>query len=92
MSACKSCGRSIRWVVLLGSSKSAPVDDAPSDKGTIKMVSLPSGETARGTSATMSAVVLKKEELTAAREAGTPLYTSHFATCPDAASFRKARP
>lgn len=38
------------------------------------------------------AYVLTSENLDRAREKKMPLYVSHFATCPNAQHFRKAKP
>jgi hypothetical protein len=76
--ACKSCGARVLWVQLLPRGTTAPLDDKPSTAGNVR---LSKGGTV--------AKVLNKTELAAARRNSEQLYTSHFATCSNAASHRK---
>lgn len=79
MSTCRSCGAAVIWVRLLPLGRENPLDEKPTASGNIRMAG------------TRNAVarVLKKAELAAARRLGEHLYTSHFATCPNAAAHRK---
>lgn len=81
MSACRSCGAAVLWVKVVPGSV-APLNLEPSPAGNIRMLG------------TRDAVarVLPKQELIDARAAGELLYTSHFATCPNAKRHRKAKP
>lgn len=59
--------------------KAMPVDPEPSDRGNVRITG-------------MHAHVIGKPEVRAElRSAGVPLFTSHFATCPNAASHRRSR-
>jgi hypothetical protein len=73
---CKSCGAKLLWVVN-ASGRRNPLDRDPSPAGNVRL--LPDG-TCR---------VVPKADLEAATAAGEELRTSHFATCPGAASFRR---
>jgi hypothetical protein len=80
VAACRSCGASVVWVVT-ADAKRMPVDASPSPAGNVHLdVSDP-----RMT----RAVVYTGGVLDAARSAGEPLHTSHFATCPHARSWRR---
>lgn len=79
MAACRSCGASIRWVEILPSRKLTPLDITPTANGNLMIVD---GHQAQdGTP--IARVVTPLE-----RTASTTLYTSHFATCPNAAQHR----
>lgn len=70
---CRSCRAPIRWVRMSSSGKMNPLDAQPSEQGSVRI-----GENETGT-------VVPKED----RVEGEPLYLSHFATCPNAKTFRK---
>lgn len=77
---CKSCGAAIRWVRVTssrtGKEAAMPVDDRPSLRGNI----LIDGD---------EATVLSNAEADEVRlSGGTPMFLSHFATCPNAARHR----
>lgn len=78
MASCKSCGAPVIWVSLLPAKRTAPLDRETSITGNIRML---------GTRNAVAEVV-KKTDLEAERAKG-PLYTSHFATCPNAKQHRK---
>lgn len=73
---CKSCGAAIEWT-LTTAGKRYPVDAKP-DRATGTLL-VRGGYCRR----------LEEPELTAARNAGTLLYVPHWATCPDAKSWRR---
>lgn len=75
MEHCRSCGAAIRWVKTQ-KGKAMPVDWEPSCDGNLRVI-------------LGVAIVLNGEELSKHRNGVTPLYQSHFATCPDAALHRK---
>ena len=80
MSKCRSCGAEIKWIKM-ASGKSMPVDAKP-----ISFVLTHPGEE--------KALTLVTDEGKIARGYYDPSgdktgYTSHFATCPNAESFRK---
>jgi len=72
---CRSCGAPIRWVTTIND-KRIPIDREPDPDGNI-YASLVDGE--------WRAVVRGPE---ADPPAGRHLYRAHFATCPDAKSWR----
>jgi hypothetical protein len=90
--ACKTCGAPIFWADYTkkdGTPGKMPVDRDPTADGTIQLFRRPTGN--------IRAEVLTKQAAeniaAAARVLGSPLNLrkSHFATCPQAASFRGAR-
>lgn len=72
---CRACGAAI-FFVLSASGKSVPLDAVPADNGNYEI-----GDDG-------IARVVTKERICEIEE-GSPLYLSHFATCPDAKKFRK---
>lgn len=76
--ACRSCGAPIVWVVVRPGGRRMPVDAEPGPDGTVVIDS--DGTMAR---------VLSGAALVGARVDGTPLYLSHFATCPQAGEWRR---
>jgi hypothetical protein len=83
MAECKSCRANVRWVTLQPSGKRNPIDPSPAPTGNIKLVGVNDW--------TQEAVVLSGLTLDQARANGTPLYLSHFATCPNAKQHRAKR-
>jgi len=82
---CKGCGRRIDFVRSEASGKRIPLDPKPDpEAGTIRITARPDG-------VLPTAVVLSGQGLDQARHFGDELYVSHFATCPDAARFRRKR-
>ena len=77
MSQCSSCGAAIRWVVT-EAGRRMPVDETPTTTGTIEVT----GNAAR---------VLSPIEAAITRGEHGRLYTSHFATCPHAATHRRKK-
>ncbi len=77
---CKACGTEILWVET-DARKPMPLNPEPSPAGTIRLW----GERSE------KATVLAALELSAARNHAEPLFVSHFATCPEADSFRRGR-
>lgn len=73
-SKCRGCGVDMEWARLNG--KPHPFDVDPTTAGNHELVEV-DGQ--------MSAVYIPKEK----RRPGQRLVTSHFATCPKAADFRK---
>ena len=67
----------------------APLDAAPSTAGNIRLF-----VEAKAVTKTQGRIaqVVPKAELQAARDNSERLYTSHFATCPNAKAHRKATP
>ena len=78
MSACRSCGAEIAWYVTVNH-KRIPLDAEPSPDGNLIVEDSMEPHMAMFTSAGPG------EDL------GTPRYTSHFATCPNAAQHRRPR-
>lgn len=76
---CSGCGVPIAWRTTHGSrgaTKPIPLDVAPNDdRGNVVV---------RGDTAT----VLTRPQVLGAKATATPLYTSHFASCPHASTFR----
>ena len=80
MSACRTCGAAIQWVVSQTSGKPMPIDAEPVARGNVVIV---------GTDETLTPVVvyLKRGELDEFDK--RPRYVSHFATCPQADEHRR---
>ncbi len=78
-STCRSCKQPIRWVVMEASRARMPLDPEPCADGTIDLA----GDN--------RAAVLCAYDAEMARAAGRQLYRSHFSTCLDARSHRRAR-
>jgi hypothetical protein len=76
-SKCKACSAEIDFYPMKSGGKSMPIDAEPVAAGNIRKI-----HTSRG----IFLEVVRSDDVTVAE---TPLYTSHFATCPAAASFRK---
>jgi hypothetical protein len=76
---CSSCGAPIAWVKMIDSRKANPMN--------------PNADPERGNVAVKNNMgrTLKKAELEQARAEGTVLYLSHFATCPNGKSHKKAK-
>ena len=75
-SVCTACAAPIRWARSIHS-RPVPLNARPDSlRGNVRL----DGDLA---------FVLAGEELDAARRAGTPLYLSHFVSCPAADAFRK---
>lgn len=83
MSECKSCGAEMRWARMESTNKRMPLDCLPSAEGNIKLCDMadPFGDR-------YAIVIGNKESLGRLRAEGTPLYTSHFATCVNAKQHR----
>jgi hypothetical protein len=82
MAFCRSCQARIKFV-LSAHDRHMPVDWEPSETGTIELVFDDKGE--------RRASYLSGPALALARAQHIDLYTSHFATCPQASKYRKAR-
>lgn len=76
---CSSCKSPIRWVKM-ESGKRNPLDAEPTAKGNVIV---------EGGAGQERGVVLSGDELAHARETREPLYLSHFASCPYAATHRR---
>lgn len=76
MARCKSCGARITWLETAGGKK-IPVDEDPDPGGNIVVIS---GTIAR---------VYRDAKTAQEGWPGKPRYLSHFATCPQAASWRR---
>lgn len=84
VSRCRSCRAAIVWATVTASGKTMPVDASAHAEGTVRFVS--------GTATGPSVEVLGGDALLRARGEGAPLFRSHFATCPQAASHRRSAP
>jgi hypothetical protein len=85
-SVCSSCRKTIVWAVTTKTGRAIPLDPTPGPEGNVTIV----GRSPRDCPLVL---VLSPEELALAREHGVPrLYVSHFATCPDAAKWRRKPP
>ena len=78
---CRSCAAPILFAKLVGDNdgRANPIDAEPSERGNIRLF----GDGRY--------VVLNRDEADRYRLAGTPLYVSHFATCPSAGKYRVPR-
>ena len=77
-SKCRSCGARVIWTRTAATGKAMPVDVEPSAKGNIVLTDLEDR--------TPTAVYV--DLLNQADYRDAPKYLSHFATCPDAKSWR----
>jgi hypothetical protein len=78
MAQCKSCGADVLWVKLIPHNRLNPVNPTPTREGNIRMLGVRKAV----------ARVLSKADLAEAALATEELYTSHFATCPNAKQHR----
>lgn len=74
---CRSCNAEIVWA-WTAANKSMPVDAAPTDAGTLRLLDLPTGPRVE--------VIADPDQWMLIPEVGR--YTSHFATCPQADRWR----
>lgn len=83
MSHCRSCAAPIRWAKTLNG-KAIPLNAEPDPAGNIALKDTgdPNAPLAR---------VLAGADLFDARTAGTELWLSHYATCPDGQKWRRPR-
>lgn len=80
---CRSCKASVVWAVSSTTGNEMPVNYNPDPvKGNVQLAM--SGDQ-------LVAGVLSKAQAAGARAAGTELRTSHFATCPNAETWRRQR-
>jgi hypothetical protein len=84
MIACKSCGAEIVWCVT-EQGKRMPIDAKPSDQGNVCMFECPE------TGTDMCRVISRDELATWSADEDGQMYTSHFATCPNAKRHRKGK-
>lgn len=78
---CRSCGAPIRWAIT-EKGRRMPLDPDPHPDGNV-MVEHAAGADHSGV------VVFAGRLLHEERDLGTPLYRSHFASCPDARKHRR---
>lgn len=74
---CAACGAHLVWATNAKTGRKMPLDRDASDRGNVWLRK------------TGFAEVLGKQAAEEARRQGEKLYTSHFATCPRAAEFRR---
>jgi hypothetical protein len=101
MNTCRSCGAELEWA-LTAEGHRIPLDKVPVPDGNIvfdyerpEATEVQPGQ-APAVERRLIARVLKAPELARLREESLPglarkLYKSHFATCPDAARYRKPK-
>jgi hypothetical protein len=80
MSRCRSCDAPIRWAKT-AAGKRMPLDVEPVRTGNVQLGHVGGEEVA---------IVVGPADAVAAQAAGHEIYTSHFATCPNAAAHRRA--
>ena len=73
MTRCQSCDAAIIWTKTV-TGKSMPIDAKPSEQGNVELVHRGSPPAAR--------VFLNHQEAIETVDEETPLYVSHFITCP----------
>lgn len=78
LTACEACGAPIRFTRTL-KGKAMPLDAEPRDDGNVILVQVDGDTLARVITPTTPLLVT----------GDLPRYISHFATCPDAAKFRR---
>jgi hypothetical protein len=103
MSECKSCGAELEWARTVEGHR-IPLDKVPVPDGNILFDYMPTGavdvpacSSEQRPEMRLVARVLTAKELERLRDDALPgltprLYKSHFATCPDAARYRKPKP
>lgn len=83
---CRSCGAPIRWREHHRTKRLAPIDAEPVTAGAGDLVLLNGGRYAVGLA------VLELGDVVELGDDGAPArFTSHYATCPDAARWRRGR-
>lgn len=85
MPNCEACGGAILWGQTVND-KAMPLDAEPTRAGNILLDQSPVSQPRLAL-----ATVLGARAALEARDAGRTLYRSHFATCPEAKSFRKRK-
>lgn len=80
---CRSCNASVFWGTSDATNKRMPLDSEPSASGNIRLME---GKDPFGQP--YFVVIGRPELVEKERAAGRSLYTSHFATCPNAAQHR----
>lgn len=78
MAQCKSCHAEIRWAISDRTGKPMPIDVTPTENGNLYLY--PNHGDVHARAATADDRRLKRE-----------LFTSHFATCPQAAQWRQPK-
>lgn len=78
---CRTCRAPVVWAVL-PSGRRIPLDPEPDPAGRVRLEAI-------GPGTDRAAVVLNTGDAEDARAAGEALYTSHFATCPQADQHRR---
>lgn len=74
---CRSCGRPIIWCFMVKSGKRMPVDAKPAEDGNVAIDQIGDGPVTAVVAGPCSPLFPE------------PRYTSHFATCPEAARWRR---
>lgn len=77
---CGSCGAPIHWTYTINGTR-MPIDVTPSPDGNVLV-------SEKRSSGALTSVVLARD---AEKPRGRKLYTSHFATCPEAGKHRKRK-
>jgi hypothetical protein len=85
VSACRSCGATIRWATTVNG-KRIPVDDEPVPDGNLVL-----SDPTPGAYAPTAAQYVAPEQPSLFPEPDPPRFRSHYATCPDADRWRKTR-
>jgi hypothetical protein len=80
LARCRSCNGAVIWTTNVQTGKRMPVNPTPRLGGNVVLTSGNDGPEAR---------VLPPSEVKARQERGIELHVSHFATCPQAGSWRK---
>lgn len=80
---CKACDAPVYWAENEATGKPAPIDAASNPDGNIYLFVL------RSAGRRKLYRVLSKGQAQARRDAGSPLHTNHFQTCPFAKEFRR---
>jgi len=79
---CSSCNASIFWAVTATNQKRIPIDAKPDPNGRIRIEEKGPGHCVAHVEKSDAGTLFPGDER----------FTSHFATCPDAAKFRQPRP
>lgn len=88
MSACRSCGATVRWVKTTAG-KTMPMDPEPRDDGNIELTGM-TAETRQGTE--VPVVRYAAGDQLALEGVTVDRFVSHFTTCPQADEWRQRDP
>jgi hypothetical protein len=84
MATCRSCGAEVRWVITAGEGKEMPIDVVPVENGNLEVV----GRAQNRYGAEVAKVACRNPGELSMLDGVR--FVPHFATCPDAADWRRS--